>query len=188
MAQARGLSPHVLIDLLAHLGPQLDAHWASLDLAVIGGNDVWWAAPDVPAPVWLHIARECTECWVHQQQIRDAVGRPGADEPELVQPVIDTFLRALPRTLRDVPADPGMALRITVEGSAGGTWTVTRDETAWSMADDPDPGRMTLLRLDAGTVWLATGGITPEVAGAAIRLDGDEVLGNAALTIVAIIR
>jgi uncharacterized protein (TIGR03083 family) len=79
VAQARGLSPAVLIDLLAHLGPQLDAYLASLDLDVIGSIDVWWAAPDVPAPVWLHVAREYTECWVHQQQIRDAVARPGAD-------------------------------------------------------------------------------------------------------------
>jgi uncharacterized protein (TIGR03083 family) len=189
VVQARGLSPAVLIDLLAHLGPQLDLYWASLDLAAIGSNDVWWAAPDVPAPVWLHVAREYTECWVHQQQIRDAVGAPGADEPELVHPVIDTFLRALPHTLGEVPAVPGTALRVTVQGAAGGTWTVTRDETGWSMTGDPDPRRITSLEISADVLWrLATGGITPDGARPAIRLDGDETLGGAALAIVAIIR
>lgn len=29
--------------------------------------------------MWLDAAREYTEFWVHQQQIRDATGRPGAD-------------------------------------------------------------------------------------------------------------
>jgi uncharacterized protein (TIGR03083 family) len=189
VAQTRGLSPRVLTDLLAHLGPQLDAVWASMDLAALGRNDVWWAAPDVPAPVWLDVAREYTEFWVHQQQIRDATGRPGADRPELMRPVIDTFLRALPHTLREVAAGPGTALRIRVEGPAGGTWTVTRAENGWSMAGEPDPGRITLLEIGAGTVWrLATGGRTPESALADVRLTGDEALRQAALRIVAIIR
>ena len=70
-------SPRVLIDLLAHLGPQLDDLWAALDLAA-RGEPVSWAAPGVPAPVWLDVAREYSEYWVHQQQIRDAVQRPDA--------------------------------------------------------------------------------------------------------------
>ena len=57
---------------------------------------VSWAAPDVQAPAWLDVAREYTEGWVHQQQVRDAVGRPGADDAELTGAVIDTFLRAVP--------------------------------------------------------------------------------------------
>jgi hypothetical protein len=106
-----------------------------------------------------------------------------------MRPVLDTFLRALPRTLRDVHAVPGTALRIMVGSAAGGTWTVTRGETAWSMTGDPDPDRITSLRIGAETVGrLATGGISPEAARLAARLDGDETLGRAALTIVAIIR
>jgi hypothetical protein len=46
---------------------------------------VSWAGPDT-SPAWLDIARDYTEFWVHQQQIRDAVDRPGADRPQLLHP------------------------------------------------------------------------------------------------------
>ena len=94
-------SPRVLTDLLVHLGPQLDEMWASLDLRRTG-EAVSWAAPGRPAPVWLDVAREYTEYWVHQQQVRDAVGRPGADDERLAAAVTDTFLRAVPHALRHV--------------------------------------------------------------------------------------
>lgn len=75
---AASWSPRVLIDLLGQLGPQLDEMWAARDLDRLGWP-VSWADPDRPAPMWLDAAREYTEFWVHQQQIRDATGRPGAD-------------------------------------------------------------------------------------------------------------
>jgi uncharacterized protein (TIGR03083 family) len=103
-------SPQVLIDLLGHLGPELEQLWASLDLGQLGAA-VFWAAPDVPAPVWLDVAREYTEYWVHQQQIRDAVGKPGANDDELTFPVMDTFLRAVPHALRRCPPNPALAWR-----------------------------------------------------------------------------
>ena len=112
-------SPQVLIDLLGHLGPQLDQLWAGLSLDQLG-EAVSWAAPDKPAPVWLDIAREYSEYWVHQQQIRDAVGRPGADGERLIAPVIDTFLRSVPYALRQLAATPGTCVHIQVTGPGGG--------------------------------------------------------------------
>jgi uncharacterized protein (TIGR03083 family) len=76
VAAARQVSPRVLVGLLDHLGPQLDRLWPSLDLGATG-EPVSWAIPGQPAPVWFDVARECAEFWVHQQQVRDAVGRPG---------------------------------------------------------------------------------------------------------------
>ena len=104
-------SPRVLISLLGHLGPQLDQFWASLDMARLG-EAVSWAAPGVPAPAWLDVAREYSEYWVHQQQVRDAVGRPGASSERLMTPVIDTFVRAVPYALRELtPPPPSQAIR-----------------------------------------------------------------------------
>src|SRR5688500_19297292 len=45
----------------------------SVDIGAMG-DSIGWAGPD-PAPVWLDIAREFTERWVHQQHIRDAADR-----------------------------------------------------------------------------------------------------------------
>src|SRR5262249_11924177 len=86
--------PRALVDLLDHLGPQLDQLWQSADLGATG-EAVSWAAPGQPAPVWLDIAREYSEFWVHQRQVRDAEGRPGANSDRPAWAAPDTFLCAL---------------------------------------------------------------------------------------------
>src|SRR3954449_1326408 len=63
----RRLSPRVVTELLATTGPPTEAYFASLDPTAIGGP-IDWAGPE-PAQLWLHVAREYTERWVHQQHI-----------------------------------------------------------------------------------------------------------------------
>ncbi|MGY0057447.1 maleylpyruvate isomerase family mycothiol-dependent enzyme [Streptomyces sp. LZ34] len=192
---SRQLSPRVLTDLLATLGPQLDDFWSGLDPAAPAGLDVSWAAPGTPAPNWLDTAREYTEFWVHQQQIRDAVNRPGATEPELLHPVLDTFLRALPHTLRDHPAQDGTAVRVLVPGPAGGTWAAVREGARWALRtlatpdDRPATPATAEAEVDADTLWrLATRGITPRDARSRATTRGDEELARAALTLLSIVR
>jgi uncharacterized protein (TIGR03083 family) len=185
----RVFSPRSLIDMLSHLGPQLDAMWAERDPSEIGRIDVSWAAPGDPAPIWLDIAREYTELWAHQQQIRDAVSRPGATEPHLLHPVLDTFLRALPYTLRDVSAAVGATVRVRVPDVAGGEWTATRDSEGWTLAAESGRIPTADVEIDARTLWrLATRGIEPPEAEAAARIHGDRSLAASALTLLAIIR
>jgi len=182
-------SPRVLIDLLGHLGPQLDAYWAGLEMDR-RGEPVSWAAPDEPAPAWLDIAREYSEYWVHQQQIRDAVGRPGADEDRLVRPVVDVFLRAVPYALRDVPATRGASVDIAVYGPGGGNWVVSRDDAGWSIGHGA-AARQAAARvtLSSDTLWrVATRGIGVETALANARITGDRALAAAAMSLVSIIR
>lgn len=121
MRAAAGMSPRVLVELLGTTTPLVLELWRSLDPAALG-EPVSWAAPG-PAPVWLDCARDFTEYWAHGQQIRDATGRPGGDAPDVAHAVLDTFLRAMPWTLRDTP---GTALSVVVDGPAGGTWSWRR--------------------------------------------------------------
>jgi uncharacterized protein (TIGR03083 family) len=181
-------SPRLLIDLLTYLGPQLDDLWAALDLTSFG-EAVSWAAPGVSAPVWLDVAREYSEYWVHQQQIRDAVQRPGVSSGELAGPVIDTFVRSVPYALRTGSAGPGACVQIDVHGPAGGSWAVTRHDTGWAIrpgrGDDPD----VTITLSADTLWrVATRGITVAAAAEQTRFAGARGLGLAALALVSIIR
>ena len=181
-------SPRVLADLVAHLGPQMDELWASLNLDQIG-EAVSWAAPGVPAPVWLDVAREYTEYWVHQQQVRDAVGRPGADDERLTAAVTDTFLRAVPHALRHVSADLGTCVQIQVTGP-GGSWTIQRQAATWAVdRGSPTEPAAVLVRVSSECLWrVATRGITIEAARDQATISGDQELGLAALSLVAIIR
>jgi uncharacterized protein (TIGR03083 family) len=181
-------SPRVLIDLLTHLGPQLDQLWAALDMAE-PGEAVSWAAPGRPAPAWLDVAREYTEYWVHQQQIRDAVGRPGAAGGDLLGPVVDTFLRAVPYTLRAVAAVPGTCLQVQITGAGGGEWMVTRQEAGWAIRPGSSPAPAAVARLSSDALWrVATRGISAAAALEQARIDGSRELATAALHLVSIIR
>ncbi|WP_052852778.1 maleylpyruvate isomerase family mycothiol-dependent enzyme [Streptomyces avicenniae] len=188
VATSRQLSPRLTADLIAHLGPQVDALWADAVLAGPAGVAVSWASPDAPTPAWLDLAREYTERWTHQQQIRDAVLRPGADAPRLLGPVLDTFLRALPQTLRGVDAAVGSGVRVTVPGSAGGRWTAVRRPERWELADDRGPPAAEVV-IGADTLWrLATRGIGPGEARRRAELHGDALLCDAVLGILAVVR
>ena len=68
-------SPAVLTDLLEHPARSWTSCGRRLDLGELG-EPVSWAAPGEPAPHCFDVAREYTEYWVHQQQVRDAVGDP----------------------------------------------------------------------------------------------------------------
>jgi uncharacterized protein (TIGR03083 family) len=184
---ARRISPALLVELLAVAGDQVVDFWGTVDPDALGGA-VSWAGPG-PAPVWLDAARDFTEYWTHQQQIREATGRPGLDRPEYLHPVLDTFLRALPHTLRDVPAGEGTTLEVTVTGPAGGTRTCTRTQGRWRLGRGARGHPDARVELDADTTWrLCSRGITPDEAAGRARTQGDQRLAAAALTVVSIIR
>jgi len=183
---ARRLSPELLVDLLGHLGRQTCAYVAQLDPEAPGDVVAW--AGEQPAPVWLEVAREYTERWHHQQQIRDALGRPGLRERLYLAPVIEAFVRALPRTLRDREAPLGTAVTLRVDGEAGGSWTCIRERGSWVLwSGAPDQAAAELV-LPEDVAWrLFTKGLRPEEAGARGRASGDDDLALALLRTVSII-
>ncbi|MGW7079878.1 maleylpyruvate isomerase family mycothiol-dependent enzyme [Streptomyces sp. NPDC054871] len=181
-------TPASLIDALEAAGTQLAQRFATADLdaAALG---VSWAGVD-PAPAWLDIAREFTEHWTHRQQIRHAIGRDTDPEPRALAMVLDTFMRALPHTLRRTSAPVGAQVQVIAEGPAGGTWTATATATAdrWSLAEAPSGRPTAAVLLDADTLWrLATRNIDPADALAHAHVQGDRQLAEAACQIVSII-
>jgi uncharacterized protein (TIGR03083 family) len=182
---ARRFSPQLIVELFEMVGPLLFSYFSSLDVMAIGGK-VSWAGPG-PAPVWLDVAREYMERWVHQQHIRDAVGRPGQRDPRFVRPIIAASMHALPIALAEVDAARGQAVTVCIRGDAGGTWSVVREGEIWHLFEGETPAAASLA-LDAEDWWRAvTLGLDLDSALARARVEGDPKLARAALSAVAII-
>jgi uncharacterized protein (TIGR03083 family) len=183
---ARRTSPHLLIELLTLTGELTDAYFRTLDLMALG-MPVDWAGPE-PAPVWLDLTREYTERWVHQQHIRDAVGRPGMKEPRWLGPVLAAFMYALPRALSGVSAPEGTAVRCIVSGDAGGEWVALRWGGSWVLGSTPDTTAGATVTLDQDVAWrLFTKGIGREDAKERSHIAGDPLLADRIFDTVSIL-
>ena len=178
------------------------SYYASLDPFAPARFGVSWAGESVSAN-WFDVARELTERWHHQQQIRLALGEP-ADAaqnpsanaarslraimtPELYHPVLDCFMRALPFHYRSMSAPPGTAIRIYVSGDCGGEWHLYRGD-AWMLASEPAGTIVATVTIPQDIAWrIFTKGIARENAREHVRVTGDAALGSHVLDMLAIV-
>ncbi|HEX9923358.1 MAG TPA: maleylpyruvate isomerase family mycothiol-dependent enzyme [Anaerolineae bacterium] len=182
----RRMSTGLLCQLLEFTGGQVYQRLLALDLMALGGP-VSWAGPDL-APIWLDVAREYTERWLHQQHIRDAVARPGLTDRHFFAPVLDTFVRALPHTFSQVRRDTGTMVELVILGDAGGTWFLVQTDDAWLLTQEVTSPAQTSLSLDQDIAWrIFTRGISSTEATAQSTLTGDRSLGLKILEAVSII-
>ena len=185
---ARRLSPAVLIELLAQSGAEYTAFLATLDPWTPAAFSVAWAG-ESESLNWFHIAREYTEKWHHQQQIREAVGQPAAlMTKELFHPFIDTLLRGLPHAYRQMAAPLGTVVQVRIGTAARGVWQLVRAAEAWQMQP---VGEAVLVAaevvLSPEVAWqLFTKGLSPAAARPSVQLLGNQELAETALRLVAV--
>lgn len=169
---ARRLSPRVTIELLDLVAPLTQSFYASLpaDAEVEG---VEWAGLS-PAPHWLSVGREFTERWIHQQQIRDAVGRPGLNGPRFVAPVLQILMRSLVPAYEGVDAEEDTTVAVAVEGRAGGNWALLTRGGTWGFYEGRASEPAAKVTVDQTTAWrFLTRNITRAEAERKMKLDGD---------------
>jgi uncharacterized protein (TIGR03083 family) len=158
---------------------------------------------DFSAPAWTPVGHadyrrfmqiRVFDCWVHEQDVRDAVGRPGHDSGHVAEQSIDEIVRALGFVVGKkaaLPAESSVGFRLTgpinrdldvavvdgrarVVGSLNGTPTVTLSLSSNAFA------RLACGRLPAGSV------LDGELGGVGISGDvelGRRVVSNLAFTI-----
>lgn len=176
---AKRLSPSVLTDLLELTGKWHTGVMQSLPPFEKAKFAVAWAG-ETESANWFHIAREYTEKWHHQQQIRLAVG---AEDVLLTRdfyfPFLNTCLRALPFHYRHVKADTGSLIRIFVKGEGGGNWFLQKEETGWVLTEPMEIEPTCQVQIAGEIAWrLFTKGITREEATAHVTITGDRALGE----------
>jgi uncharacterized protein (TIGR03083 family) len=183
----RRLSPAVLIALLEWAARESAAYHQSLDPFADAAFPVSWAG-ETRSPNWFDTARELTERWHHQQQIRLAVGRPGIMTPDLYHPVLDCFMRGLPHAYRDCVREPGTVARIDVSGGCGGSWFLRREPDGWRLVAGPSDRAHAVTVIPQDIAWrIFTRGIARDAALAQIQVSGDRDLSLHVLGMVAIV-
>ena len=185
-AAARRISPRVLIDLLDFTSDQVHAFFRSLDPHGPALFPVAWAG-EAASQNWFDIGREYTERWLHQQQIREAVGARGLTERLWLHPTLDIFVRALPFTYQGVNAPAGGSVRFEIEGDAGGVWTLIRGQDEWDLFTGSEARPAASVTLDQEAAWkLFSKGLDRESARRRVRIVGDTRLGEPVLSSLAV--
>jgi hypothetical protein len=180
---ARRISPRILVEFLEVAGPQAAEVMASLDPDAPAMFPVAWAGDEV-SPNWFDMAREYTERWHHQQQIRDAVAATPLYARRWMRPVLDAFLRALPRRYRDIEAAEGACVAVTIEGEAGGEWALRREAGSWRLFTGRPAGADASVSAPADAAWrLFT---KDSRAAGTVRIEGERALGEPFLTALAV--
>ena len=136
---------------------------------------------------WMEIAREYTEKWLHQQQIRDAVNKTALMTHELYYPFIDIFMLALPHTYRTIDAEENTIVKVTVTTDIGGVWVLTRRHSNWALTKDNVETSTAEIIIDPDTSWkLFSKSLRPEQVMDKIKILGEQKLGEAALKMVSV--
>jgi len=186
VAATRRVSPRVLMDILDLAEPQLHTYLESLDPDAPAIFGVAWAGQE-SSPNWFDIGREYTERWLHQQQIREAVGVLGLNARPWLHPALDIFVRSLPFSYRAVETQPGARIELAVRGDAGAVWTLARGQDSWLLYSGAAGNPTTRVSLDQETAWkLFSKSLSAERASRDIRIDGDQRLGQPVLGALAV--
>jgi uncharacterized protein (TIGR03083 family) len=189
VAVYRRLSAAVLIDGIAYASREAASYFAALDPFAPARFAVSWAGEQT-SENWFDIARELTERWHHQQQIRLALNEPPRGTivtPELYHPVLDCFMRALPFHYRSISAPPGTTIRISVTGDCGGDWHLHRTGS-WLLTATPAGAFAASVTIPQDIAWrIFTKGIARARARDHVGVSGDAALGDHILDMLAIV-
>ena len=181
VAAAQRFSPRVLTDLYARAAGEAADFFEALPLDAPALFPVSWAGEDASAG-WFDVGREFTELWHHQAQIRLAVDAAPLADPRHLAAVLDVAVRGLPHAFRDVPAEPGASIALDIHGASGGSWTLSREVTRWTLWRGEAAAPVARFRLSDDTAWqLLFNGLPATEAARAIEVEGRTDLGQAFL-------
>jgi uncharacterized protein (TIGR03083 family) len=183
----RRVSPAVLTDLLEITGQSFCECLQSLDPAAPAAFSVAWAGESQSAN-WFHVAREYTEKWHHQQQIRYAVGDEGILLTDrFYLPYLDTSMRGLPHHYRTINTDVGTTIRFTVGNLKNASWYLVRVNDGWELCSECDAEVSCSVEIDKSIAWrIFTKEISAADAQPFVHVEGDQELGAHVLGMVAV--
>lgn len=180
------LSPKVLMDLLKVSGKEYCDFLATLKPDDKAEFSVAWAGEE-ESKNWFHIAREYTEKWHHQQQIRLAIG----EEQELLKekwylPYLDTSIRALPHHYQEVNGKSKDLIKFTFVGEREKSYYLYYDN-GWELLEFTNQEPISEVKIRDDYAWrIFTKGIKREEAIANSEIIGEKKLGVRIFDMIAV--
>jgi hypothetical protein len=182
VSYAARLSPRLLVDLIAVTG-----RWVAEFVETLPPHEpavfaVSWAG-EASSENWMDTAREYTERWHHQMQIRDAVSARRLLQPRWMQPLLEASVRALPHAYRHLAAPNGAVVTLEVEGETSGSWSVVRGGQRWEVRRGRPERPNATVAVDTDDSWrLLYNGLSPADVKKRVHVRGDESLAAPLLT------
>ena len=123
-------------------------------------------------------AREYWERWIHQEQIRRAVHRPGLHDPHFAVPAIAVAMRGFPQGLAPFPATDGTTITLAITETDNAAWTVGCDGKTWTLYDGAPDHPTVAISLDLETASLLfSRALTNAELTERVKPEGDPDLG-----------
>jgi uncharacterized protein (TIGR03083 family) len=140
---------------------------------------------DVPWDFGTLLSNRPLDVWMHEQDIRRAIDRPGGYDGPAAAHVLRTFGRALPMVVgKRVSPPPGTTVRVELP-EAGLSWDVrVGDDGRAALADDGAEPTTTVTLSPEDFVVLAGGRREP--ARTQPRISGDDAIGRALVESLAV--
>jgi uncharacterized protein (TIGR03083 family) len=180
------VSPNTLIELLEVTQQSVIDYFHSLDMWAPAPFAVAWAG-EFESKNWFHIAREYTERWHHQQQIREAVGKEGIMDKVFFTPLIQTFMMALPYTYRNIRAPEGSVISVRVSEPSDQEWKIAFDHDEWKFSFETPLPPLATIEMNGDTAWkLFTKALPGEAAVKKITISGNTELGKPILKMTSV--
>ena len=180
------LSPRLLIELLKISGQEYIDYLHTLhpfDEAIFS---VAWAGQE-KSPNWFHIAREYTEKYLHQLQIRDCFGNKDLFTKELFYPFMDIYMYALPHTFYNSKAKENTVITIIITSDIGGQWNIINCNGAWILNTSTEVKSDSIVKIPPELAWkLFSKSIRPEEIMKGIEITGNMELAKQSLQMVAV--
>ena len=186
---AKRFSPALLIEFLELTGPVHAKLLSDLDPFAKAVFSVAWAGEN-ESYNWFHVAREYTEQYHHQLQIREAVGKTEAlMTAEFYAPFMQTFFLGLPYLLTNHPAPNEAVVALEVGGSNGAICYLQYKNGQWQILQDW--GSIDLYAktvIPADIAWkLFTKGVSPMEIMPLVTLEGNPILAAQMLNLIAVV-
>lgn len=188
MIVSRRLSPAILIDLLEYSDKQFYEFIKTKNPKDKAIFSVAWAG-ESESENWFDTAREYTEKWHHQMQIRLALDKQILLDTEYSEPLYDTFMIALPHLYREFSNfKNGTKIKISLTGKLNKSWIIEWQTDKWIFTDSIKPDIYTSVEIPDDIAWIIFTNTDrdKEKYKTKIHINGDKSIGLKLLDLVTV--